>query len=80
MPLRSKERELTWLITFPSTFHLSVKSQAGKYGEIKVRWELKTEEEQWMQSEGAVPTIAFSPPTMFSDLVPAYDRGLILIC
>lgn len=80
MPLRSKERELRWLITFLSTFHLSVKSQDRKDGEIKVRCELTAQEEPWVQDECALPTVGSSPPPTFSNTVPGCNRGLVLIC
>lgn len=80
MPLRSKGRELRWLITFLSTFHLSVKSQDRKDGEIKVHCELTTKEEPWVQAECAVPIVVFSPPPALSNTVPRDNRNLILIC
>lgn len=62
MPLRSKERELRWVITFFSPLHLSRKSQGKQRWGDKMHCELGAEEGPWAQGECVVPAIVFSPP------------------
>lgn len=66
MPLRSKERELRWVIT--SLFSISL-GKAKKSSDVRIKHcGLRAEEGPWMQS--AVLPLYFPFPTTFSNTVP----------